>query len=492
MKLLARSVFFFLLCSAACATTVDDPLRPGWFFQPPANLGPMINSVYKETEPTLSADGLTLIFASDRLGVFPGRDLWQSTRTSIGGAWTLPAPLGSPVNTTANESAPSLSANGLTLYFSSHRSDDPNTHGANDVWKTTRTSATADWGVPTNLGSVVNSSYDDGDPDISPDGRTLHYGRFRSPEGAGNWDVWLATRATDNGPWQTSQNAGSVFNTPGYDSKPSLSRDGLALMYTSDPEAVSSDRQLDLWLSTRASHAGAWAAPFRLSAAVNTRDTEQDSVFLPTDRSIYFRSDRPGSYGDHDLWMSTAIPSIAYSRLRDPGIGARDYTAAGDELGFTTTVLGSTGGAEPFVGVAEQYERWLSMRSTHARTVFDTVDLINFVDAEFTIDVRNSSTSWEAEDFVSVTLSNGPQNISVLGLDTPDGLEAAEGPWRNYRVSIPDDWAQATLTVISSSNSTRGAEQFDFDNIAFFGTPIPEPSSLILFALSALLLFRRR
>ncbi len=84
----------------------------------PRNLGPPVNTSSKETQPSLSADGKALYFSSNRPGGRGGLDIWVSRR-GRNGRWGRPVPLDSPVNTAANEQAPFIHYDGVTLYFAS-------------------------------------------------------------------------------------------------------------------------------------------------------------------------------------------------------------------------------------------------------------------------------------------------------------------------------------------------------------------------------------
>ena len=114
-----RSVLRFLVVLSAIlsGTRSVRALEPRMFFQPPVNLGSVVNSPYSDSSPNISSDGLTLIFSSSRPGGEGDRDLWQSTRATSANPWTTPVNLGPTINTTDYDSGPELSADGLTLYL---------------------------------------------------------------------------------------------------------------------------------------------------------------------------------------------------------------------------------------------------------------------------------------------------------------------------------------------------------------------------------------
>jgi hypothetical protein len=115
-----------------------------------------INTKYIECSPSLSPDGNTLYFVSDRPGGFGGKDIWSSERLSNGN-WSEPVNLGSKVNTAENEESPFMMADGATLYFSSKGH---NGMGGYDIFSTTQNDDGL-WSNPENLGSPVNTTGDD-------------------------------------------------------------------------------------------------------------------------------------------------------------------------------------------------------------------------------------------------------------------------------------------------------------------------------------------
>jgi WD40-like Beta Propeller Repeat len=83
-------------------------------------------------------DGREVFLASLRVGGLGGFDLWTSTRASVHEPWSAPVNLGSPLSTASNDMQPSLSSDGRTLLFTSDRLGGL---GGNDLWISTRTTS---------------------------------------------------------------------------------------------------------------------------------------------------------------------------------------------------------------------------------------------------------------------------------------------------------------------------------------------------------------
>jgi len=78
---------------------------------------PNVNSSSEEFNASISADGLSLYFISNRPGGVGGRDIWVATRETTDDDWEDPVNLGPPINTSAGEWGVSISSDGLSLYF---------------------------------------------------------------------------------------------------------------------------------------------------------------------------------------------------------------------------------------------------------------------------------------------------------------------------------------------------------------------------------------
>ncbi|MEJ2702038.1 MAG: M56 family metallopeptidase, partial [Sedimentisphaerales bacterium] len=160
---LMAATFALLLAVCAVPTTMVLTVRAATqpptgaadaerVFGNPINLGSPVNSFANEFGPRISADGLELYFNSYRPGGLGQADLWVTTRKTKADPWGEPVNLGPTVNSPSGEGAPCISADGLSLYFSSER---PGGYGGSDLWVTTRQTRTAPWGKPINLGPTV-------------------------------------------------------------------------------------------------------------------------------------------------------------------------------------------------------------------------------------------------------------------------------------------------------------------------------------------------
>ncbi|MCB0481731.1 MAG: OmpA family protein [Flavobacteriales bacterium] len=93
-------------------------IKKGSDWEPLKNLGATINSKSYDSQPSLSADGRTLFFTSDREGGIGGLDIYYSKRDESD-EWAQPVNMGPAINTTKNEGSPFIHSNGQSFFFSS-------------------------------------------------------------------------------------------------------------------------------------------------------------------------------------------------------------------------------------------------------------------------------------------------------------------------------------------------------------------------------------
>ena len=99
------------------------------------NLGVIVNSTTTDGAVSISADGLTLLFISGRHGGFGQEDIWVTRRTTTRDPWSPPMNLGPTINTPYREGAPRISADGLELYFDDVQTPRPLGFGGSDLWQ---------------------------------------------------------------------------------------------------------------------------------------------------------------------------------------------------------------------------------------------------------------------------------------------------------------------------------------------------------------------
>ncbi len=169
-----------------------------------ANMGFPINTDGNEGTISLSADGQYIFYtACNREGAYGSCDIYLSRLD--GNTWAEPINLGPPINTIAWESQPSLSFDGKTLYFSSNR---PGGYGKSDIWYTTYKEGR--WTPPINMGPDVNTSGDEQSPHIAKDDQTLYFNSNGHP-GMGGVDLYISRKVS--GRWIKPENLGYPINS---------------------------------------------------------------------------------------------------------------------------------------------------------------------------------------------------------------------------------------------------------------------------------------
>jgi len=181
---------------------------------------------YNEGSESVSQDGKFLFFTGCNRPDGKGRcDIYVATKK--GDDWGKPFSLSPPVNTPGWESQPSISADGRTLYFVSNRKGG---YGGYDIWKSNLTDK--GWSEPENLGPNVNTPYNEQSPFIHPDDSTLYFCSNGWP-GMGNQDLFVSRLAKD-GKWQVPKNLGYPINTNGDESGLSLTAGGAYAFFSSN------------------------------------------------------------------------------------------------------------------------------------------------------------------------------------------------------------------------------------------------------------------
>ena len=216
--------------------SVDEPFGP-------ATLIKELTATGLGSAPFLSADGLTLLYASPHPGHRLRSDIYESDRNSRGKPWEKPVPVALPAST-SYDTGPCLSADGRTLWFTSNRAGG---RGGFDLWQAHRSSSSDRFNEPVNLGAGVNTDADEFWPRTIRDQRAFLFHRERHGNGQ---QLFLAV-ADVNGVF-TSQPLPLPVN--GGVQSPMLSSDGLILYFASD--MAGGQGGWDIWQIRRVPKAG--------------------------------------------------------------------------------------------------------------------------------------------------------------------------------------------------------------------------------------------
>lgn len=139
----------------------------------PCRLNDNINTAYNEKSACLSEDGNTLYFSSDRKGGKGGYDIYRSEKRSDG-EWGPAQNLGGSVNTKADEDAPFILADDVTLYFNSKGYGSA---GGYNIFTSTMNEDGV-WSLPESVGKNINSGADEQYAYLTSDEKILYFSSF--------------------------------------------------------------------------------------------------------------------------------------------------------------------------------------------------------------------------------------------------------------------------------------------------------------------------
>ena len=149
----------------------------------PSILANTLNSKYLESTASITPDGKTIYFASDRLGGAGGMDIFK-IELQANGSWSQPFNLGSPINSKDNEDAPFIHPDKKTIFFTS---DGHNTMGGRDIFFTKLVNGK--WTRPENMGYPVNTTANDNYFTLLADGTRGYFSSDRKG-GQGAQDIY--------------------------------------------------------------------------------------------------------------------------------------------------------------------------------------------------------------------------------------------------------------------------------------------------------------
>lgn len=264
------------------------------------NLGATINTIYPEYSPIITADESMLFFTSRRENTTGGEkdpldfkyyeDIYLTY--SIGGSWNQVQNPGKPLNTETHDATVGLSGDGQTLLI--YKGEN-----GGDIYECTLDGN--QWGKPDRLPKNINTNYHESGASLGPDGRTLYFVSDK-PGGFGGSDIYMSKKS-DKGKWGEAVNLGSIINTVYDEEGVFMHPDGKTLYFSSKGHKTMGG--YDIFKSEFKD--GKWSEPENIGYPINTTD---DDVFFSISASGlhgYYSSAMPGGYGGQDLYMVTIL-----------------------------------------------------------------------------------------------------------------------------------------------------------------------------------------
>ena len=270
----------------------------------PINLGKGVNTELPEYFPALSADNKYLLFTRRLIdkSTYSGFNEDFFVSKFDGHNWMDAQPL-KGINSLNNEGAPTISPNGQFLIFTS--CEDPyeaygqgrSGYGSCDLFYAYNIGGK--WTNPKNLSTPVNTQHWETQPSFSSDGKTLYFIRgLKTRQGIKNQDIYFS-ELSEGGVWSTPQRLSEVVNTEGREESVFIHPDSKTLYFSSDGHVGMGG--LDIFM-TQKDENGIWSTPLNMGYPINTFNDENSLLVDAEGSFAYFASDREGGFGNLDLY----------------------------------------------------------------------------------------------------------------------------------------------------------------------------------------------
>ena len=285
------------------------------------NVGKDVNSLYSEYVPLVSADQSLLIFTSRRAGSTGGNmyidnqyyeDIYISNKD--GHRWTPAHNIGSNINTDLHDACIGLSPDGSQLFVY-------NTSNGGDIYMSTLDDN--NWTVPKSFNKPINSKFLEASASVTADGNTLYFTSTRPYYK--DLDIYKSVK-DEYGVWSEPVNLGTTVNTEYDDDAPFILSDNKTLTFSSKGHKGMGGYDI---FRTTLSEFGTWSEPVNMGFPINTTGDDVYMVFSGDGSTGYFSSVRETGFGDQDIYKVTLPRMMSVSQSGEEG-GLLDYISTYD------------------------------------------------------------------------------------------------------------------------------------------------------------------
>lgn len=206
-----------------------------------------------------------------------------------------PKNMGSNINTQYDDYHPSITVDDSTLIYTINLPTANPKINQEDLFSAQKFE---EWQKSIPL-TQINTKANEGAQSITADGKTMFFTICNAPEGYGSCDIYVTQRIGNK--WVKPRNLGPEVNGKYWESQPSCSADGRTLYFTSNrPGGIG---QKDIWVTHLQSN-GNWSKPENLGATINTKHNDESPYIHADGITLYFSSDGFDGMGKKDLYGS--------------------------------------------------------------------------------------------------------------------------------------------------------------------------------------------
>lgn len=267
------------------------------------NMGSAINSKYRDYAPIISTDQSMIIFTSTRDNPYNKKveidgeydeNLWISYRN--GSKWSAAKEIGEPLNTKENDATIGLSPDGQKIftYYGKKGGDIKYSEKKGEKWT-----------VPTMFSAINSPDGHESSASFSYDGKTVYFCSNNTDrvQNYGEHDIFMC-KMDAKGKWGKPVNLGSTINTEYDEIGVFMHPDGRTMYFVSDGHKTMGGYDI---FKTELQDDGSWSEPENLKYPINTPEDDMYFVMAGSGRQAYYSSSRNGGHGGLDIYMITFL-----------------------------------------------------------------------------------------------------------------------------------------------------------------------------------------
>ncbi len=235
------------------------------------------------------------------------------------------------INTQEGEEyGPTLTIDDNTLYFVGlNRSE---TNMTEDIYVSRRDQKTGEWGAATLVAALSNPYRNEAPTSVSGDGKTMLLfveGRMcfsqRGPYG-----------------WSEPQPLPQYLQLGNWQADAQIAADGSALLFAANYPAEGEEKpSLNIFVSER-DEQGRWGKPYSIGPAINTPGMERSPFLHPDMKTLYFSSDKEGTLGDLDVWVTRRLSDTCWNCWSEPENLGSEINTPGRDCWYKISTDGKT------------------------------------------------------------------------------------------------------------------------------------------------------